>query len=274
MNSKIRSARLALAMLLALGALGISAPAALAAAPANDVFAGATTATIGFSEVLDTTDATTDADDAQLNDSCGAPATDASVWYTFVGSDVGIVVDVSTSDYPAGVLVGTGTQGNLETVACGPGTVGFFANSGTTYYVLAIDDQSDAGGNGGSLSISFNEAPPPPTVDITVDRLGTVKPRTGVATISGTYTCTNADFIEMYVDASQRVGRGSVLGFGYFFDVGTCDGEPHTWTVEVFPQNGKFAGGKTMTFSFAFACGSFECADGYVEQTVQLRGKK
>ena len=129
----IRYSRFGLAMVVAVVAVGITAPAALAAAPSNDTFGGATTATIGFSQVLDTTQATTDTDDAQLNASCGAPATDASVWYSLAGTDAGVVVDVSQSDYSAGVLVGVGTEGNLDTVACGPGTVGFFAASGTTY---------------------------------------------------------------------------------------------------------------------------------------------
>ena len=83
------------------------------------------------------------ADDAQQNVSCGAPATDASVWYVLEGTDEGVVVDVSQSDYSAGVLVGVGTQGNLETVTCGSGAAAFFAAAGTTYYVLAIDDQED-----------------------------------------------------------------------------------------------------------------------------------
>lgn len=257
---------------LALSALGVSAPAALAAPPTNDTFANATAAAIGFSEVLDTTEATTDADDAQLNASCGAPATDASVWYVLQGTDQGVVVDVSQSDYSAGVLVGVGTQGNLQTVACGPGAVAFFAAAGTTYYVLAIDDQFDGGGNGGNLSISFNEVPPPPTVDITVNRFGTVNARTGVATISGTYTCTNGDFIDVFVDARQNVGRFTIFGSGSFFDFGTCDGASHTWAADVFPQNGKFAGGKTLTVTFAFSCGPFECGVGFVEQKVQLRG--
>jgi len=269
----IRSTRLVLATALALGALGVSAPAALALAPSNDTFGGATAATLGFSEQLDTTEATTDADDAQLNASCGAPATDASVWYSFAGSDVGVVVDVSQSDYSAGILVGVGTQGNLDTVACGPGAVGFFAAAGTTYYVLAIDDQEDGGGNGGSLSISFNEAPPPPTVEINVNRFGTFNAHTGVATISGTYTCTDADFIDVFGDVRQSVGRFVILGSFEFFDVGTCDGTPHAWSAEVFAQNGKFAGGKAMTVTFAFACGAFECGEGFVEQTVRLRGK-
>ena len=167
---------------LTISSLGTSAASALAAAPSNDTFSGATPVAIGFSEILDTSEATTDSDDAQLNSSCGAPATDASVWYSLTGSDSGVVVDVSGSNYSAGVLVGTGTQGNLTTVACGPGTVGFFAAAGTTYYVLAIDDQQDGGGNGGMLNIFFNPVPPPPTVDFTVNPTGTFSSKTGAAT--------------------------------------------------------------------------------------------
>ena len=260
-------------LILTLSALGVSAPAALAAPPSNDTFPNATQVTIGFSEVLDTTEATTDADDAQLNASCGAPATDASVWYAIEGTGTGVVVDVSQSDYTAGVLVGVGTQGNLTTVACAPGAVGFFAEAGTTYYILAIDDQADGGGNGGNLNIVFAEIPPPPTVEITVNRYGTFNSRTGTATISGTYTCTNGDFIQVDVEARQRVGRLVITGFGGFFDAGTCDGTPHTWSAEIFPQNGVFKGGKTLTLNFAFACGAFECGTSFVEQTVQLRGR-
>ena len=128
---------------LALSAIGLSAPAALAAPPSNDTFTGATSATVGFGEVLDTTDATTDADDAQLNADCGAPATDASVWYVIEGADVGVAVDVSQSDYSAGVLVGVGTQETSRPSRAVPGTVAFFAEAGTTYYVLAFDDQED-----------------------------------------------------------------------------------------------------------------------------------
>ena len=51
---------------LALSVVGIS-PTALAAPPTNDTFPGATQVAVGFGEVLDTTDATTDSDDAQLN---------------------------------------------------------------------------------------------------------------------------------------------------------------------------------------------------------------
>jgi hypothetical protein len=259
-------------LVLAFAAISGAALPALAAAPGNDKISGATAASIGFNEVLDTTEATTDSDDTQLNANCGAPATDASVWYTIVGSGGGVLVDVSSSDYTAGVAVGVGTPGALVLVTCGPGTVGFLADSGVTYYVLAFDDQQDGIGNGGNLNISFIEAPPPPTVDITVNKYGTVNTRTGVATISGTYTCTNGDFIDVFGSARQAVGRFFVNGFFGFFDFGTCDGSTHLWSAQVFGDNGKFAGGKAMTVTFGLSCGVFECAEGYSEQVVQLRG--
>jgi hypothetical protein len=252
-----------------------------ASVPSNDVFSGATVVTVPFSEVLNTTEATTDADDAQLNASCGAPATDASVWYAFTPAvDAVVVVDVSQSDYSAGVLVGVGTQGNLWTVACGPGAVSFFASAGddtlppTTYYILAIDDQYDGGGNGGSLSISFTTIPTTTLDTFTVDRFGNVDARTGIATISGTYACSHGDFLYTDVSARQNVGRFSIMGSGNFYEFGTCDGALRRWAATVYPSNGKFAGGKSMTVTFAYTCGMINCAYGYVEKTVQLRGGK
>jgi hypothetical protein len=241
--------------------------------PSNDVFSGATVVTVPFSEVLNTTGATTDADDAQLNASCGAPATDASVWYVLTpAADAQVVIDVSQSDYSAGIAVGVGSQGNLSTVTCGPGTVSFNATALTTYYVLAFDDQFDGAGNGGSLNISFSEVAAPTLDAFTVDAFGSFDSRTGIATISGTYTCSNGDFLSGFVDARQDAGRFTIFGNGSLFASGTCDGASHPWAAEVFPLNGKFAGGKAMTMTFAFACGPFNCATGYVEQTVVLRG--
>lgn len=267
----MRRTRVFASAALAVTLTALGATPAWAAAPANDTIAGATAVSPGFSQVLDTSEASTDAQDAQLNEWCGAPATDASVWYTIEGTDTGVVVDVSGSDYSAGVLVGVGSPGGLELVSCGPGATAFFASSGTTYYVLAIDDQFDEAGNGGRLNISFN-ASAAPTLDITVDRSGTVD-KSGVAHISGTYTCTDAEFLEVFGDVTQSVGRlFSIRGSFGFFNEGTCDGEPHAWGADVFPQNGKFAGGKAVTIAFSYACGWFDCVDGYTEQTVQLRG--
>lgn len=257
--------------------LSVGLSSARAAAPGNDLIGGATSATLGFSESLDTSEATTDAVDAAVNSSCGAPATDASVWYAYTpATDGGTIVNVSSSTYSAGVIVATGSPGSLDLVTCGPGAVAFAATANTTYYVLAFDDQFDGGGNGGTLNISLSEAPPPPTIDVTVNPTGTVNAKTGTAAISGTISCLNADFVDVQTALQQRVGaRATITGFGGFFtDASTCTGTPQPWTSEIFPQNGKFAGGKTASFTFSFGCGGFECTFGYVEQQVKLRGGK
>ena len=78
--------RLLFALALLLVALVAFTATALAAAPSNDTFPNAKLVTLGFSETLDTTEATTDSDDAQLLETCPAPVTDASVWYAIGGS--------------------------------------------------------------------------------------------------------------------------------------------------------------------------------------------
>src|SRR5262245_66149459 len=105
---------------------------ASAAAPSNDTFAGAQAiGSLPFSTTEDTTQATTDADDTAANANCGAPATDASVWYAFTpATDGGRIVDVSSSTYSAGVIVVSGTAGNFTLETCGPGTVQFFGTAG------------------------------------------------------------------------------------------------------------------------------------------------
>lgn len=268
---------------LALGAAGLSAPVVLAAPPANDVMTGAIVATIGFHEVLDTTEATTDADDDQLDQSCIAPALDASVWYVFEGTGTYVVVNVRESSYSAALLVGVGSPGNLETVDCGPDFATFYAEPRTTYYILAIDDQFDGGGNGGTLNISFSEIPPP-TINFTVNRLGTFNRLTGVATISGTYTCTGSEFsneqsVLIVLLVNQNIGQSkNAYGQGLFKDShsDTCDGTPHDWSIDVVPgaEFGGFRGGKIYVRIATETCHEFGCDFREEQHTVTLRGKK
>ncbi len=276
----VRSATALLAVLLL---LSLMSGTALAAAPSNDTFTGATAVTLGFSEVLDTTEATTDNNDAQLNDQCGwSLATDASVWYAFtVAADATVVIDVLQSSYPAGILVGTGSEGNLSIYWCGAGQVALYTTAGTTYYVLAVDTQlyEYPVVNGGLLSIAFNilpPPPPPPTLDsFTVNPFGQVDTRTGIATISGSYTCTGGNSIQGSLDARQNVGRFTISGSSYLIDRGaTCDGAPHPWAADVATWSGKFAGGKLMTEARMNACNVVDCAYAYVKQTIQLRAGK
>ncbi len=258
--------------IVALMTLVLAAPT-LAAAPSNDTHAGSVAvSSFPFTASLDTTEATTDADDAEANTAdCGAPATDASVWYSVTtASDTDLVVDVASSDYSAGVIVATGSPGSFALVTCGPGGVAFTALAGETYSILAFDDQLDGGGNGGMLNITVDLLPPPPTIDeLTIDGVAHFT-KAGSAIVSGTIVCNGqADFSFLDVQLRQRVGRVYINGFG---EAGfPCDGSTYHWSVEVFSDNGLFKGGKAATVSVAFACGPFFCGDGFAEARIQLK---
>jgi hypothetical protein len=259
------------AIVLAAGLTLVGGGAAYAAAPTNDTFSGATAiGSVPFSTTIDTTEATTDKDDANANELCGAPATDASVWHSITApADGGYIVDVSRSSYYAGAIVVTGAPGAFVLQACGPDTIAFAAAAGTTYYILAFDDQADGGGNGGSLVLNVEATPPPPTMKLTVDPRASFEPKTGAATVRGTINCTDA--IDGYIEVSlqQVVGRFGIAGSGIITP--TCDGTDQPWSVVIYGQNGsKFAGGKAASVTFAIACGILRCAFDYQEHTVQL----
>jgi hypothetical protein len=248
---------------------------ALAAVPTNDAFGGRTVVgTLPFSQSLDTSEATTDADDAALNTQCGAPVTDASVWYEVTASaDGALVADVSGSSYSAGAIVATGSPSSFVVVACAPGAVAWTTTAGQTYSVLVFDDQFDGGGNGGVLDLTIDVAPPPPTVDATVNRTATFNAKTGAVTLTGTVTCSGqTDFAFLDVALSQNVGRFTISGFtGTGID---CDGVTRPWTLDVLGDNGKFAGGKAASVTFAVACGAFQCGIDFEETVIQAMGGK
>lgn len=84
-------------------------------------------------------------------------------------------------------------------------------------------------------------------------------------------TCTGeADFAFVETELRQAVGRFVIRGFG--FSEMTCNGETQPWSLEVTPDNGKFAGGKAVSVTFAVACGIFDCGFDFEERKVQLRG--
>jgi hypothetical protein len=258
----------------AAASLSVGLPSAMAAPPSNDTVAGATAVSLGFSELLDTTEATTDADDAALG-CIGPPAIDASVWYAYTAPVDGGVVDASSSSFPPGISIATGAPGSLTLESCAPFANTFAATAGTTYYIQAFDFSGD-GVNGGLLSISIAAAAPPPTLDVKVDPTGFVDAKTGVATIKGTITCTDASFVDLQVNLTQPVGkRATVAGFGGFFSGGSiCDGTPRPWSADIPPVGGRFVGGKSASVALTFACGTSQCALGFAEQTVKLNGGK
>jgi hypothetical protein len=251
---------------------------ASAAQPGNDVSLAATPATLGFSQDLNTTDATTDQQDAALGATCSGPAgpagvTDASVWYSFTAtSDSGVMVDVSGSDYSAGAYVATGTPGDLNALACGPQRVAFSARAGDTYLVVAFDDQGDGGGNGGTLRIAFSEAPPAPTLDVSIDHVGSFDAGAKAVTVTGTFACTGGEFVQLIGAVNQQAGRVRTTGFFQRNAAHECDGTPHRWKAVVRADAGGFGGEKASAVVMGISCDRLQCGQEYSDQTVRLRG--
>jgi len=269
--------------LVALSSLAFAAPA-LAVAPSNDGAGSATLiSSLPFTDgPYDTTGATADASDPD----CFGSGTNASVWYTFTtGADpITLLADTAGSDYTPQIVVVAGSPTGAI-VACGVGSAQVFADPTTTYYFMVAACFNVSGGvapaavgcdpsaTGGSLVFSLDVAPPPPTVDLTVNPTGRFNKVTGSATLSGTVICTGEAFTtEIDVQLKQTVGRFSILGAGSQYpDAFVCDGTAQPWSVEVFGFTGLFKGGRAAADVFASACGAFDCGFDEVQSIVKLR---
>ncbi len=107
-----------------------------------------------------------------------------------------------------------------------------------------------ASGPGGNLVFSLAEPGPPLVFDLSLNATGSVKPSTGIATVSGTVTCSKRAFVQLSGQLEQRAGRVFIRGF--FGDTFECDGVT-PWTVSLSGENGRFAGGKATFTADAFA---------------------
>jgi hypothetical protein len=279
----MKTIRAVAAVSLFVASMGVAALPAAAAPPDNDTFSGSEVLTepLPITVMADTSEATTDADDAELYAQCPeAPAVEASVWYEFTPITEGeLVIDTLASDYSVGAFVATGSPGDWSLESCGPEIIPFYAIPGVTYTLLVFDDQVDGGGNGGQLTFTIDQAPTPPTIEVSVDPRGTFDTRTGAATLTGTYTCAPAEggtveYAFLDVTLTQRAGRLYIQGGGYVEPL-TCDRTVRSWTITTDWSNGLFKGGKADAQIFAQAC-SAGGSCGFIDdvQAIKLSAAK
>ncbi len=271
----------AFAGVLSVAVLAPAGPAA-AAAPANDTVEGAVALDFGDTITLDTTEATTDAVDKAYFEDCKPPAADATVWYTFTSDTrTGVDIDPFESSYSVGMLVTTGTPGDdLDTVLCGGGR--FTAEAGVDYTIVLFDDQRDERNkfneekgkrtNGGTLQLSVNDSPPVPHADLTVDENAVLNPD-GSVTVSGTYWCTEAEWVNVFGGLDQTARGTKVTGFAETEGDGICDGTVQQWTLTVVPEEGTYREATAASSWFALGCideGAY-CSGHVVELRLRVR---
>jgi hypothetical protein len=252
------------------GAVILAASPVAAAAPANDSYAAAEPLTLGIPVVADTTEATPEELDLEVIQACpfGAPpSTTKTVWYRWdSGTDPPPTVSVlaSGSSFPPYFAVAMGEPGSFTTLTCGVSAVMFETEPDVTYHVMLFSPFD----RGGTTTLVLDEARPP-TIELTVDPIGQFDPKTGSATISGDYRCSDAISGYAFGSLTQSVGRFEITG-AVEAEL-PCDGGTHDWAAVTLFDNGRFAGGKAIAVIDAFACSIPFCVNITVEQTVSLR---
>lgn len=254
-------------------AASLFASAAVAAAPANDTFSGATAiSSIPFSTIEDTTQATLDPADTAAGNACGVGGFQFanSVWFSYKPTSNQLIrLDPSPTDYTVGVGVFTGSPAGFSSVSCSLGGAVFSVNAGTTYY---IDIAQFGFGSGGTLNLSLSSLPDPIS-QFAVDSSGSFDKSSGSATVTGTITCAAGAFSfgsgQVNTDAH---GRNAAIGefFGAPVSGLTCDGTSHQWSLTVTPPSGQFKGGPVSATIDVGACSMF-CVSRRTTQTVTLK---
>jgi hypothetical protein len=261
----MKALRLLIPATLAVALVPFAAAPALAAPPANDVPGGALVLHRGDRVTQDTTEATTDAADEALNENCGAPATNASVWYQFTpAKDRKVVLDATHSSYSTGVMVFKGLPTPDSLLTCGPDAAALRAKAGKTYYFMVF---SVTPVNGGTLDMRFTKAFPP-HVRVSLAKRG-VAFHGGAAQIHGAYFCEHGESFA-FTDAHlfQRAGRLKIQADSD--NRIRCNGKRHHWSARLVSPVGTFARGRAAARVTIIACGYLECRQAVAKRHVRL----
>jgi hypothetical protein len=246
----------------------LHAQTAHAAAPPNDDRANATVIPgLPFTDLENTADATTEADDP---DCYGNGPT---VWYSFTASadaTLRVLADTFGSNYDTTLSIYTkGDQiGCNDDAGSSQSGVIFEAAKGVTYDIMV---GSYFNGPGGDLQFNIDLAPPPIDIELTVDPTGKVDLATGQATLSGTVLCSYPTWVNLYGFLKEKLNHLFISGdFGEISVY--CTGETAWTSPAISADNGLFKGGKASVDVTAYASNVFDFDEDNVAQTIKLGG--
>jgi hypothetical protein len=250
-----------------LAMVGVLAPPAVAAPPGNDSQSGAVEVTdLPFTYEQDTTGANANGPRFCSNNT--------SVFFRFTPSaNVRVQVDTIGSDYDTVLSVYT-RDGGVHDIGCNDDVFGlqsavrFRARAGVTYYLMVAQccGSGDEYG-GGDLVLTVSRVGRGPfEATITLDAAGTADPATGIATISGTATCTARSALALE-GVLRQLRQGLFVARGWVsVQIGCVPGEPVEWTVDVDTDTGvAFGDGSARLAYSAWAWDGFES---YLELAV------
>jgi len=257
--------RLLVVIAIALAVLAMALPARAQVAPPNDDFADATVISalpfLDFQDIAAATDEATDPD-------CGGST--HTIWYRFTAPAGMHLIGITGNLDDTRLGVYTGSLGNLTQVGCigvpvsDPEPFEFDAVQGETYFFMAAADAATEFPEGFARTIGFSLTSALELSEFSINPVGTVRPSTGLVTVSGTLTCSQSATIRIEGTISQRAGRTIVTGT--FFTTFTCNGTT-SWSASTTGENGRFVGGKAHVV--ASVTGDFPLT---TEQAVRLKG--
>lgn len=122
------------------------------------------------------------------------------------------------SSYDTTLSVSVGERGALTQLACNDDTSGLQSRvrldieAGHTYWIMV---GAYASGAGGALTLNLQAAVPviPPELTLALARTGSVTPRNGSATVSGTITCSTPAAVQIFGVVQQKPGHRNSIGY-------------------------------------------------------------
>lgn len=152
-------------------------------------------------------------------------------------------------------------------IACDPAAGSFFT-VGTTTVTCTAEDRS---GNSASGSFLVNVLPPL-RFALTLDATGSVNPKTGVATVSGTVECSRSLEVWIAGELTQLFARRVAITGSISMPV-SCTAPSTAWSVEVTGMNGLFVPGGARLRGDAWGC-ELSCHFANASSELRLRGQK
>ena len=244
----------------------------LAAPPVNDDFAGAIPVSepLPFGSDFSSIDATTEADDPSCVSLTAGEGNAQTIWYSYTPSADGWVSVFVDGDFDPTLGVYTGpTHDALEQIACvdqgiAPEKANFFAEAGTTYYIMVASFFATPGGNG---SITVDVGTAPANIDFVVDPVGRVAPKSGTVQVNATLSADREVFVEVVLlEVLQKSGRGAIIGSDFKFIFQPAESLDIAAAIQAYP----FFGAKGFVAGPATVRGSFVVDDGSGGRIVEF----
>ena len=240
--------------------------------PVNDDISGAIAVTpLPFDVAMNTESATASPSDPVSP--CFGEAYGATVWFTYTAATAETVGFSGNANFGAFADVYAGSPDALSWQQCSRMDGGGFRLdpiAGTTYYIVV---GSTYGGPGGEFSLHAEKTL---QLGLTLNAVGRVKSRTGLATLTGTISCSKPAYVNTNAGRlTQKVGRNTIAA-AFSIDSFFCPGGSVPWQTTAASPTGPFIGGQANVdlsiFGYAPASGEFENAA--VQQSVLLKGTK